>query len=165
MSAHSGPGDDPLDPGVSAVVSERRQLINLTYRLLGSLVDAEDVVQETYAHWYAMSRQQQEAIEWFRRSAALNPYDPYPLMREGMCLHWLGRHDQAGPLFEKAFSLDPHSYYAHAHLGWHYTQQKQWEKAKESFEKSLALNSTHNPIATSYLKIVEDKIAHPDPGP
>ncbi len=43
-------------------MSERRQLINLAYRLLGSLADAEDVVQETYARWYAMSREQQAAI-------------------------------------------------------------------------------------------------------
>jgi len=44
-------------------MSERRQLINLAYRLLGSLAEAEDAVQEAYARWYAMSRQQQEAIE------------------------------------------------------------------------------------------------------
>jgi RNA polymerase sigma factor (sigma-70 family) len=43
-------------------MSERRQLINLAYRLLGSLAEAEDAVQETYARWYAMSRQQQDAI-------------------------------------------------------------------------------------------------------
>ncbi|WP_285576378.1 RNA polymerase sigma factor SigJ [Actinoallomurus iriomotensis] len=54
-------------------MSERRQLINLAYRLLGSLAEAEDVVQETYARWYAMSRRQQEAIEtpgaWLRTVA------------------------------------------------------------------------------------------------
>ncbi|MEU3166804.1 RNA polymerase sigma factor SigJ [Streptosporangium sp. NPDC006930] len=63
MTVPSEPGDDRTDPSLSAVMSERRQLINLAYRLLGSLADAEDVVQETYARWYAMSRQQREAIE------------------------------------------------------------------------------------------------------
>ncbi|MFD9965223.1 RNA polymerase sigma factor SigJ [Amycolatopsis sp. NPDC058986] len=56
------PGDPRLDPSLSAIMSERRQLINLAYRLLGSLADAEDVVQEAYTRWYALSRQQQEAI-------------------------------------------------------------------------------------------------------
>ncbi|WP_431914531.1 RNA polymerase sigma factor SigJ [Nonomuraea jabiensis] len=63
MTTRSEPGDDGLDPSLSAIVSERRQLINLAYRLLGSLADAEDVVQETYTRWYAMTRRQQEAIE------------------------------------------------------------------------------------------------------
>jgi RNA polymerase sigma factor (sigma-70 family) len=63
VTTQSEPGDGGLDPGLRAIMSERRQLINLAYRLLGSLADAEDVVQDTYARWYAMSRQQQEAIE------------------------------------------------------------------------------------------------------
>ena len=62
MSTRSGPGDERPDLGLNAIMSERRQLINLAYRLLGSLAEAEDAVQETYARWYAMSRQQQEAI-------------------------------------------------------------------------------------------------------
>jgi RNA polymerase sigma factor (sigma-70 family) len=53
----------PPDPGLDAIMSERRQLINLAYRLLGSLAEAEDAVQETYARWYALTRHQQDAIE------------------------------------------------------------------------------------------------------
>ncbi|MGW6934158.1 RNA polymerase sigma factor SigJ [Lentzea sp. NPDC054927] len=45
-----------------AILSERRHLINLAYRLLGSLAEAEDSVQEAYARWYALSRPQQDAI-------------------------------------------------------------------------------------------------------
>jgi RNA polymerase sigma factor (sigma-70 family) len=61
MTTRSGPGGRP-GPGLDAIMSERRQLINLAYRLLGSLAEAEDAVQETYARWYALSRQQREAI-------------------------------------------------------------------------------------------------------
>ena len=63
MTTRSGPGPGRPDPGLDAVMSERRQLLNLTYRLLGSLAEAEDAVQETYARWYAMTRHQQHAIE------------------------------------------------------------------------------------------------------
>jgi RNA polymerase sigma-70 factor (ECF subfamily) len=52
----------PSEPDPRAVAGERRQLINVAYRLLGSLAEAEDAVQEAYARWYAMPRRQQEAI-------------------------------------------------------------------------------------------------------
>jgi RNA polymerase sigma-70 factor (ECF subfamily) len=52
-------------PEAEALTSERRQLANLAYRLLGSLTEAEDAVQEAYARWFA------QPVD--RRTAVANP--------------------------------------------------------------------------------------------
>jgi RNA polymerase sigma-70 factor (ECF subfamily) len=62
MTTRPWPGGGRPNPGQDPVVGERRHLINLAYRLLGSLTEAEDAVQETYTRWYAMSSQQRDAI-------------------------------------------------------------------------------------------------------
>ncbi|NKY49530.1 RNA polymerase sigma factor SigJ [Nocardia vermiculata] len=50
------------DPHLHRVIGERRQLLQLAYRLLGSLAEAEDVVQETYTRWYALSERQRREV-------------------------------------------------------------------------------------------------------
>ncbi|MGW5868594.1 RNA polymerase sigma factor SigJ [Streptomyces sp. NPDC055239] len=47
---------------IDEIAGERRQLINVAYRLLGSLAESEDAVQEAYARWYALPRNRQEEI-------------------------------------------------------------------------------------------------------
>ncbi|MFJ8593318.1 RNA polymerase sigma factor SigJ [Streptomyces sp. NPDC093598] len=48
--------------GADEAAGERRQLINVAYRLLGSVTEAEDAVQDAYARWYALPRSRQEEI-------------------------------------------------------------------------------------------------------
>lgn len=73
---------DGADPGPNAVMSERRRLINLAYRMLGSLAEAEDAVQEAYARWYALPRIQQQAVE--------NPGAWLTTVASRICLNLLG---------------------------------------------------------------------------
>ncbi|MFE0464518.1 sigma factor, partial [Kitasatospora sp. NPDC058965] len=47
-------GTGEAGAGTGGTIGERRQLVNIAYRLLGSLAESEDAVQEAYARWYAL---------------------------------------------------------------------------------------------------------------
>ncbi|MFF2023690.1 RNA polymerase sigma factor SigJ [Streptomyces sp. NPDC058171] len=48
--------------GGHGTVDERGRLINVAYRLLGSLTEAEDAVQDAYARWYALPPGRREEV-------------------------------------------------------------------------------------------------------
>jgi len=104
MSTPAPAGHGGTAPDLDAVMSERRQLVNLTYRLLGSLAEAEDAVQETYARWYAMPASQRKEIElpgaWLTTVASricLNLLGSARARRETYVGEWIPEPLPAGP--------------------------------------------------------------------
>lgn len=55
------------------LLEERRMLMSLAFRMLGTVAEAEDAVQETYLRWYRLSEEDRAAIEvpraWLTRAA------------------------------------------------------------------------------------------------
>jgi DNA-directed RNA polymerase specialized sigma24 family protein len=88
---------EPHEPAIDAeVIGERRHLMSLAFRMLGTVAEAEDAVQETYARWYRMSEDEREAIEvpraWLTRVAGrvcLDVLDSARVRRERYVGPWL----------------------------------------------------------------------------
>jgi RNA polymerase sigma factor (sigma-70 family) len=81
---------------LDAVLGERRHLMSLAFRMLGTVAEAEDAVQETYVRWYRMTPSEQDAIEvpraWLTRVAGrvcLDVLDSARVRRERYVGPWL----------------------------------------------------------------------------
>ena len=98
------------------------------------------------------------ALDWFGKSARLNPFDAYNFLRCGMCLDWMGQHAEALRYFERANELDPNGYFTVAYVGWHYIQDHNYAAAKPWLERSLRLQWEFNEIGQSYLRIANDTL-------
>ncbi|GAA2953546.1 RNA polymerase sigma factor SigJ [Microbacterium schleiferi] len=63
--------DETLD---DEAIAERRHLVSLAFRMLGTVAEAEDAVQETYVRWYRLSDQERASIvsprAWLTRAAS-----------------------------------------------------------------------------------------------
>jgi RNA polymerase sigma-70 factor, ECF subfamily len=63
------------EPAVGAdLVGERRHLLSLAFRMLGTVAEAEDAVQETYIRWYRLDQAERDDIvvprAWLTRVAS-----------------------------------------------------------------------------------------------
>lgn len=84
------------EPAVDTVLGERRRLMNLAFRMLGSWSDAEDVVQQTYERWYRLGAAERATIErpaaWLTTAASrlcLNVLDSARVRKERYIGPWL----------------------------------------------------------------------------
>jgi O-antigen ligase len=98
------------------------------------------------------------AMRWLDRAMSLNPYHSDSFMRYGMCLDWVDRPGEAIRYYDRAVQLDPNGSFTAAHVGWHYVQVQDYAAAKVWFERSWRLEAKGNRIATSYLRIVNQRL-------
>lgn len=53
---------------------DRDQLVGLAFRMLGTLADAEDAVQESFIRWYRLNEQQRNEVTnpvgWFAKTTS-----------------------------------------------------------------------------------------------
>ena len=63
-----------MGEAIDEVFRERRRLLSLAYRMTGTLAEAEDIVQETYLHWYRLDDEQRAEVVnvagWLTRTAS-----------------------------------------------------------------------------------------------
>ncbi|WP_147796314.1 RNA polymerase sigma factor SigJ [Cellulomonas sp. Y8] len=84
VGVHADPGGDPgpAPDDLPDVLAERRRLLAIGYRMLGTLAEAEDAVQETYVRWYRMTDAE--------RAAVRNPQGWLTRVMSRVCLDVLG---------------------------------------------------------------------------
>jgi tetratricopeptide (TPR) repeat protein len=102
----------------------------------------------------------QQGIEWSQRSSQAHPYFPQSVICQGMCLDWLGRHDEALACFQKASALDPNGIEAADGIAWHYIQIHDYARAKDLLFRSLHLQ-WDDPFALTYIRIVDQCLKDP----
>jgi len=154
-----------LDRAQSAEVNsmERAELLKRAQAVQPGNFETAHAIGEIYrAHsfwggeeWEAEAT---EALHWYGVSKELNPKDAYSALRYGMCLDWLGRNDEAVPYYDRADQLDPRGYFTAAHIGWHYMHRENYPAAQAWFERSLRLEPNDNPVATTHLELIRDRM-------
>lgn len=101
----------------------------------------------------------EEAMTWFERAWRLNPYDGYARLRYGMCMDLLGERQQATRYFLRALELDPNGAFTLSHVGWHYCQLEEWEKALNYLQQAADKRFVDHTMTLIFLQLAKDRIA------
>jgi O-antigen ligase len=150
--------DAELDALQQAFLAESRNFETAS-RIGGVYRDRSFQGQEGFKD---LSRQ---GLEWFKKSTALNPYDPRGFIGQGQCLDWVGDHAAAAAAFKQAQAIDANGWFTQAYIGWHHFQTEDYTTAREWLQKSQTNmpNPKLNPVPYAYLERLEERLRHPLP--
>ena len=101
----------------------------------------------------------EQAMQWFERAWRLNPYDGYARLRYGMCLDLLGQRLQATRYFLRALELDPNGAFTLSHVGWHFCQLEDWEKARGYLQQAAERPGVDHTMTLIFLRLAEERLA------
>ncbi len=104
-------------------------------------------------------------MRYYRKFAQYHPdqADAHAMM--GFCWYHLGEINKARVAYEKAIELNPHFFWSYYNAGMLYLKAHEFEKAAQTFETAIALNSmpTMKAIVLSkeiYMPIVASQLTH-----
>jgi O-antigen ligase len=100
-----------------------------------------------------------QALPWYAKSMASNPWEAFVPMRYGMCLDLMGETNQAGAYFDRAEKMDPNNAQVAFFLGRHCMELGDYPAAKNWFQRSVGLWWTEP--AWYSLQWVNERMANP----
>ncbi len=100
----------------------------------------------------------EQAMGWYAKGIKLNQFDGYNYLRTGMCLDWVGKHQESLKYYSEGEACDPNGYFMLANIGWHYVQVQDYAAARWYFERAYQLGGNQDITAHNYLQIVQDKL-------
>jgi len=108
--------------------------------------------------WTAMAKgQYEEAIGHWRKAVEIDPQMPGVHNATARALTALGRQTEAIEELKKEIKISPRSSFSYFLLGQQYLQQKDYEKARKSYEKAIDLEpnntSAHYGLFTVYTRL------------
>jgi tetratricopeptide (TPR) repeat protein len=164
-------GGEPVQGGTKEESPSVEQLYNTGYlmSMLGQHEQAILLFQEslkirptaeayTYLGWtYSHMGDYQRAIEEAEKAILVEPDFGNPYNDIGVYLMELAREDEAIPYLEKAMRAKRYCCYQfpHYNMGRIYLKKKMYEKAREEFKKSLAIDPTYLP-ASEALELLKE---------
>jgi tetratricopeptide (TPR) repeat protein len=164
-------GGEPVQGGTKEESPSVEQLYNTGYlmSMLGQHEQAILLFQEslkirptaeayTYLGWtYSHMGDYQRAIEEAEKAILVEPDFGNPYNDIGVYLMELAREDEAIPYLEKAMRAKRYCCYQfpHYNMGRIYLKKKMYEKAREKFKKSLAIDPDYFP-ASKALELLKE---------